>query len=137
MPPPAIHMVNACGWWSRPRLRPSAGIGLDHRRAAELAAPDDQRVVEQPALLQVLDQRRRRLVGRAAVALQVAGDVRVRVPAFVIDVDEAHARARSCGGPAGRRGRTTACRDRRRTSPASPSIPTSGPSVPGAEVCSR
>ena len=30
---------------------------LDRRRAAELAAPDDQRVVEQPALLQVGEQR--------------------------------------------------------------------------------
>src|SRR5215471_16209745 len=26
MPPPAIQMVNACGWWSRPRLRPSTGL---------------------------------------------------------------------------------------------------------------
>ena len=41
---------------------------LDHRRAAELAAPDDQRVVEQPALLQVLDQRGAGLVGVVAVA---------------------------------------------------------------------
>ena len=38
---------------------------LHHRRAAELAAPDDERVVEQPALLQVLDQRRAGLVGVA------------------------------------------------------------------------
>ena len=29
---------------------------LDHRRAAELAAPDDQGVLEHPALFQVLDQ---------------------------------------------------------------------------------
>ena len=36
---------------------------LDHRRAAELAAPDDQRVVEQAALLEVLDQRGAGLVG--------------------------------------------------------------------------
>ena len=33
-----------------------AAAGLVHRRAAELAAPDDQRLVEQAALLQVLDQ---------------------------------------------------------------------------------
>ena len=36
---------------------------LDHRRPAELAAPDDQRVLEHPALLQVLDQRGAGLVG--------------------------------------------------------------------------
>ena len=39
-----------------------AGALLVHRRAAELAAPDDQRLVEQPAGLEVLDQRRDRLV---------------------------------------------------------------------------
>ena len=31
-------------------------VAFDHRRAAELATPDDQRVVEQAALLQILDQ---------------------------------------------------------------------------------
>ena len=35
--------------------------------AAELAAPDDERVVEQPALLQVRDQRGAGLVGFAAL----------------------------------------------------------------------
>ena len=49
MPPPAIHMVKASGWW----LRPTLLADLAHRRAAELAAPDDQRVVEQAAGLQV------------------------------------------------------------------------------------
>ena len=34
-----------------------AAVALRHRRAAELAAPDDQRVVEHAALLQVRDQR--------------------------------------------------------------------------------
>ena len=37
-------------------LRRQLALAVD--RAAELAAPDDQRVVEQPALLQILDQRR-------------------------------------------------------------------------------
>ena len=44
---------------------------LDHRRPAELAAPDDQRVVEHPALLEVLDQRGAGLVGVLAVLLEV------------------------------------------------------------------
>ena len=34
-----------------------------HRRAAELAAPDDERVVEQAALLEIADQRRAATVG--------------------------------------------------------------------------
>ena len=55
-PPPASHMVKASMWWSRPTV----SRDLAHRRAAELAAPDDQRVVEQAALLQVLDQGRAR-----------------------------------------------------------------------------
>ena len=40
---------------------------LHHRRAAKLAAPDDQRVFEQAALLQILDQRRTRLIGVLAI----------------------------------------------------------------------
>ena len=46
--------------------RGELALGVD--RPAELAAPDDQRVVEQPALLQVVDQGRRGLVGVAALA---------------------------------------------------------------------
>ena len=39
-----------------------AAVALGHRRAAEFAAPDDERVVEHAALLQVVDQRGRRPV---------------------------------------------------------------------------
>ena len=42
-----------------------AAVALGHRGAAELAAPDDEGVVEHPALLQVLDQRRGALVDLA------------------------------------------------------------------------
>ena len=63
-------------------------IGLDHGRPAELTAPDHQRVVEQPAPFQVLDQRRGGLIGGAAVRLVVPHDVGVGVPALVIDVHE-------------------------------------------------
>ena len=42
-------------------------LALRIDRAAEFAAPDDQRVVEQPALLQILNQRRGRLIGVAAL----------------------------------------------------------------------
>jgi hypothetical protein len=43
-----------------------AAVALGHRRAAELAAPDHQRVLEHAALLQVQHQRRRGLVHLAA-----------------------------------------------------------------------
>ena len=45
----------------------AVGAPLHHRRAAEFAAPDDERVVQQAALLQVLDQRGAGLVGIQAV----------------------------------------------------------------------
>ena len=49
----------------------AVGAALHHRRAAKLAAPDHQRVVEQAALLQILDQRGAGLVGVVAVLLEV------------------------------------------------------------------
>ena len=67
------------------------------RLAAELAAPDDQRLVEQAAALQVLDQAGDRLVGVAGVLGVVGDQVGVGVPVVVvvgaagIDLDEAHA----------------------------------------------
>ena len=64
---------------------------LHHRRAAELAAPDDERVVEQAALLEVLDQRRRGLVGVLAVLLEVVDQVAVLVPRLVEELHEPHA----------------------------------------------
>ena len=45
----------------------AVAAALHHRRAAELAAPDHQRVLEQAALLQILDQRRGSLVRVVAV----------------------------------------------------------------------
>ena len=45
---------------------------LGHRRAAELAAPDDQRLVEQAALLEVREQAGDRPVGLAAQLAVVA-----------------------------------------------------------------
>ena len=67
-----------------------------HGRAAEFAAPDHQRRIEQPALLQVLDERRRCLVGLSRDAGEAGYDVVVAgspmgVPAAMIKLHEAHA----------------------------------------------
>ena len=65
-----------------------------HRRAAELATPDDQRVVEQAAPLEVHDQRRRGLIGFAADSFERAFQIfaaAVMVPIGVEQRDEAHA----------------------------------------------
>src|SRR5262245_38360461 len=53
--------------------------------AAELAAPPDQRVLEQPAPLQVGEQSRDRLIGGEGV-IGVLGQVRVLVPGRVVGV---------------------------------------------------
>ena len=62
MPPPAIHM--------RKRVDVVVAAAVlavfAHRRAAEFAAPDDERVVEQAALFEVDDQRRPGLIDFAA-----------------------------------------------------------------------
>ena len=67
---------------------------LGGRLAAELAAPDDQRLVEQAAPLQVLEQAGDRLVGVAGVLGVVRDEVAVGVPVVVVvgaarvDLDE-------------------------------------------------
>ena len=59
----------------------AAAIGVDLRRAAELPHPDHERVVEQAALLQVLQQRRIGQVHRRHErGLETLGVLGVRVP---------------------------------------------------------
>ena len=81
------------------RVVVAAGLlaGLGDRQAAELAAPDHQRLVEQPALVEVGQQAGDRLVGLAGELLVVPLDVGVAVPgelvvhAARVDLDEADA----------------------------------------------
>ena len=73
----------------------AGGAAFAERRAAELAAADDQRVVEQAALLQILDQGRDRLVHRRAFLRQTILDVRfalgaVEIPAPIEELHEPH-----------------------------------------------
>ena len=67
------------------------GIALAERRAAEFAAPDDERVVEHAALLQILHERRRRAFGVVALLLELREQVAVLVPAGVHQLHEADA----------------------------------------------
>ena len=110
---------------------------LDHRRAAELAAPDDQRVVEQPAPLQVLDQGRTGPVGLPAFGLQALRPGRRGGPTPRGRSARSGRRARPAGGPAGNCWRTRSCPARRRTGPASPSIPGEMSISSGALDCMR
>ena len=75
IPPPAIQYANPCGLWSRPLP------ALGHGHSSELAAPDDQRAIEKPPPLQVLEQAGDGLVGPPAHRGVVGLDVVVCVPA--------------------------------------------------------
>src|SRR5204863_3542931 len=66
-------------------------IALAVNSPSELAAPYDQRLVEQAALLEVADQAVARVIDVAALQRQVARDVAVLVPAAMEDLHEAHA----------------------------------------------
>src|SRR5262249_42320892 len=69
----------------------AAAAPLRHRRAAELAAPDHQRLVEHAALLEVGDQRRRRAVDLLSLEDEIVLHVRVVIPVAMIKLDEAYA----------------------------------------------
>src|SRR2546421_5715976 len=58
--------------------------------AAEFAAPDYERVVQEAALLEVLDQGGRGLVRVAALLGDVFRQVAVLVPTHVVELHEAH-----------------------------------------------
>ena len=97
MDPPAADA--ASGHQHRLARRPvvAAGVLVDFRSAAEVAGPVDQRFPQEPALLEVLDERRDRLVGLRESTLLERGEVLlVGVPAAdaprVIHRDESHSR---------------------------------------------
>ena len=64
---------------------------LHHRRAAKLAAPEHERVVEQAALFQIAHQRGAGLIGVLAVLGEVLLEIAVLVPGFVEQLHETHA----------------------------------------------
>src|SRR5262249_38755368 len=66
-------------------------LALAVDRAAKFPAPNDERVVEQAALLEVLDERRGRLIHVETLAANLARQVAVLVPATVHELDEADA----------------------------------------------
>ena len=106
--------------------------------AAELAAPDDQGVVEHAALLEVLDEGRAGLVDVLALGLVLLGEVVVGVPAAVEDLDVAHpafgeaAGVEAAGGEGARLAGLLAVELEGRVA-----LARRGPSAPGTEVCMR
>ena len=94
-----------------------AAVGsLGHGRAAELAAPDDQRAVEQAAGLEVGEQGGDRLVDGAGVVLMAGLEVGVLVPAVgpharAEHLDEPHSAARPAAARSGTRVRRSGWED--------------------------
>src|SRR5262245_35573167 len=77
-------------------VRTAGGAAFAERTAAELAAPDDQRVVEHAAALEVADQGGDGAVHAAALVAQTVGDRfartgAVEIPAPIVKLHEAHA----------------------------------------------
>ena len=66
-------------------------VALGHRRATELAAPDDERFVEHPALLEVRDQGSARLIDFLRDPRDAVSHAAVMIPVAVIELDEPHA----------------------------------------------
>lgn len=66
-----------------------SALGIN--RATELAAPDDERFVEQAALFEVLNETVAGLIDVAALIGQPPGNVGVRVPIVVINLYKADA----------------------------------------------
>src|SRR5690349_16614779 len=96
-----ISLSNACAGFDSAACHPhgecvgvvisSVGAALDHWCAAEFAAPDDNGVFQQSALLQVHQQRGGSAIGVAAVLGYIVGQIRVLIPSFVIELNEAYA----------------------------------------------
>ena len=87
-----------------PREVIAASAVVDARRAAKLAHPDHQRIVQQTALVQIVQERRQRLVKRRQqVLLQVDECPLVRVPRLLVaevHLDHPHASFEQAGIPA-------------------------------------
>src|SRR5579871_4810487 len=60
-------------------------------RAAKFAAPDDDRVIQQSALLEVHHQHRRRLIDFATFDRQRPRQAAMMIPVAMIELDETHA----------------------------------------------
>src|SRR3984957_15881417 len=68
-----------------------AGIAnFDHRRAPEFPAPQNQSRIEQPALLQIANERGCRSVGDVAIFLEIAIEIRMLIPTGVHQHHESH-----------------------------------------------
>src|SRR5438128_1572250 len=69
----------------------SRELSLAVNRPTEFASPDDERVVEQPALLEILNESRRRLIRIPALPLDLLRQIGVLIPSAMKELHEPHA----------------------------------------------
>ncbi len=62
-------------------------VGFDHRSSSKLTTPKNQRVFQEPSLLQILNQRRTCLIRCLAIAGDIALHIAVSVPTAVENRD--------------------------------------------------
>ena len=65
-------------------------VPLAVNRSTKLATPDNKRVVQQPAVLEILNQCPTGLVDVTALIGKIAADVEMLVPTAMKDLDESH-----------------------------------------------
>src|SRR5882762_80526 len=63
---------------------------LHHRRASKFPAPDDERVLQKSALLQVFDQCGTGLIGLFALGFKTAHQSSMVIPGFMKNLDKTH-----------------------------------------------
>src|SRR5688500_18150801 len=87
-----------------------AATALAHRSAPEFPTPNYQGVIEQAALLQVLNKRRTRSVARFGGVRHVLLDIVVMVPGAMIKLNESHSAFRQPAGEQAVRGEAAVAR---------------------------
>jgi hypothetical protein len=71
-----------------PSIIGSGQFALRIIRSAELTAPDDQRVLKHPAILEILEQCTGRLIGFPALRPHAAGDTTMMIPTLMVQLNE-------------------------------------------------
>ena len=87
-----------------------AFVALRHRRAAKLAGPHDERVIEHPALLEIGNERGAGLVDLLGAERQLLLQQTVVIPIAVVELDKTYAALRETAREQAVRGKRTVAR---------------------------
>src|SRR5215472_10658899 len=84
----ARHPHGKAAWVMIASIVGGGQLALAIHSASEFSAPDHQRVIQHPALLQVLDQGGGRLIHCFALPRDFLGQVTMLIPAAMVNLDE-------------------------------------------------